>query len=261
MKITFDCALTATAFAFRIGYCLKETGKRYAVNKISAAGVAIAGMISSQALAADLPARPAPIPAAPALAPAITWSGFYVGGNVGYSWGRSDVAIDETFTLPDGLLPVSGGHLKPKGIIGGLQAGYNWQFHRNGVLGLETDFQWSGQKDSASNSTDVSRPCGQTGCFNFVGYDGTLTRTFDSKITWLGTVRGRVGFAADGIPNILFYGTGGLAYGSVETSSSASLSGLYFNNFIDCGVSGCSFTSNAGFSETKTRIGWTLGGG
>jgi outer membrane immunogenic protein len=75
------------------------------------------------ALAADLPAR-VPVKAAPALAPApaFSWSGFYIGGHVGYGWGGHDTELlDEDH--------------KSQGVLGGFQAGYNLQTG-NIVLGL-----------------------------------------------------------------------------------------------------------------------------
>src|SRR5438045_184717 len=84
---------------------------------------------------ADIPVE-AP-PRAPVPAALYNWTGFYVGGNGGYSWARSDIAIDEAFTLSGISEPVQlkvTDSLKPRGIIGGLQAGYNWQTGRNWVL-------------------------------------------------------------------------------------------------------------------------------
>ena len=89
--------------------------------------------------------------ASPVAAPLYNWTGFYAGANIGYSWGHSDVAIDSApaFGLVfAGLDP----RARPNGVIGGLQAGYNWQQSRNWVWGLETDFQWSGQNDTATGS-------------------------------------------------------------------------------------------------------------
>ncbi|AXK83249.1 porin family protein [Pseudolabrys taiwanensis] len=58
------------------------------------------------------------------------WAGFYVGGNIGYQWGK-----------------VTNSSINPSGVAGGVQAGYNWQ---NGqfVFGAETDLQLSGADDT-----------------------------------------------------------------------------------------------------------------
>ena len=93
---------------------------------------------------------------------------------------------------------------EPAGVAGGLQAGYNWQSGPL-VVGAETDIQLSGAED-------VLAP------WKFAN-------------PWFGTARGRIGWASN---NILFYGTGGLAYGSLELTS-------------------------AGMTQTRTHYGWTLG--
>jgi len=93
-----------------------------------------AALISMTSLgyAADLPSRalaPAPI----YVAPAFTWTGFYVGGNVGAAWGgRDNCPLRNTldhgvYTLDSDYLPNCNGGNRV-GVIGGVQAGYNWAF-------------------------------------------------------------------------------------------------------------------------------------
>jgi outer membrane immunogenic protein len=128
------------------------------------------------ASAADMPAR-MPAKAVPYLA-VYNWTGFYVGANVGYGWGR-DTAGGSSTNL--------------NGVIGGGQIGYNWQMN-NLVLGLETDFQGSGQRASASG-TILGTPVSVT-----------------ERVRYFGTVRGRLGYAWD---RTLLYVTGGYAYTNV----------------------------------------------
>ena len=73
------------------------------------------------------------------------WTGFYVGGNVGYSWGTADT--DTTLLGFSGSI-VHSDSLKPKGIIGGGQIGYNSHGAPNWVYGLEADWQASGEEAS-----------------------------------------------------------------------------------------------------------------
>jgi outer membrane immunogenic protein len=140
----------------------------------SAALVAFAGAAS----AADMPARMA-TKAVPYLA-VYNWTGFYAGVNLGYGWGR---ASDDT-----------GAVSSMNGVIGGGQIGYNWQMN-NLVVGLETDFQGSGQKQSAS------------------GFIGLVPVTVSDRIRYFGTVRARLGYAFD---RTLLYVTGGYAYTNVS---------------------------------------------
>jgi outer membrane immunogenic protein len=195
-------------------------------------------------------------PGAFSASPAPVWTGFYAGGNIGYSWGQSDVTVNN---LSFGGFGAGGGslNLSPSGFIAGLQAGYNYQFSRNWVAGLETDFQWSAQKDSGTTSTnfDVLVGGGEA--------TGTTSTTVESKLSWLGTVRGRIGYVADAKPDVLWYGTGGLAYGRVATSASSSMTGTYINNNTsNCeGPAGCLISGALSFSDAQIQLGWTLGAG
>ena len=75
--------------------------------------------------------------------PTWTWTGYYIGGNLGYSWGEGSgpVRLGDAFSADS--------KFSLDGVTGGGQFGYNWQVN-NWVYGLEFDFQGSGQKGSAS---------------------------------------------------------------------------------------------------------------
>jgi outer membrane immunogenic protein len=177
--------------------------------------------------------------AAQAAPVAFNWTGFYVGGNVGYGWGTGKTDTTVTgFLAPGGVIAHSDS-LKLNGIVGGAQIGYNWQVLPNWVYGLEADWQASGEKASQSYSDAYAN--GLTA--------GTVATNFDAKISWFGTVRGRVGYAWD---RLFFYGTGGLAYGQVKLAGTTMDSGV----FIIFPYSG-----TAPFSASKVNVGWTLGAG
>jgi outer membrane immunogenic protein len=164
--------------------------------------IAAVAMITS-ATAADLPVK-AP-PPAPVMAPVWNWSGFYIGVNGGYSWGRSSRDLNffnplNGVTLTTGT---GGGRDLDGGVFGG-QLGYNWQTG-NWILGIETDAQWTGQK----GSTTVL--CPVAGCFPGRGTAAALS----DELEWFGTFRGRGGVLVT--PSFLLYVTGGLAYGSLQT--------------------------------------------
>ncbi len=118
-------------------------------------------------------------------------------------------------------------------MLGGVQAGYNWQ-SGNFVYGLEGDFD--GSSLIVKNSV--------TGSFPIVG-GGTTTGTFSSKeiLNSLGTIRGRVGLSRGAT---LFYVTGGLAYGSVQ-----------LENNISSVSQGSAYPNSA----NEILAGWTAGGG
>lgn len=85
-----------------------------------------AALLSSTAMAADLPGRGPAMAPAPAFAPVpvFTWTGFYIGGQIGYAWGRD--SSTEFTTATGGPTGFSRG-FKPSGVIGGLHAGVNYQ--------------------------------------------------------------------------------------------------------------------------------------
>jgi outer membrane immunogenic protein len=206
------------------------------------AAILVASFGATSALAADLPARTytkAPI----FVDPGYNWSGFYIGGNAGYSWGRASTDGNLTGTQSVSEFVAFSGALRPgfpvvtplattpltgranaNGFIGGGQAGYNWQFNKTWVFGLEADIQGSDE----SGSADV---CLVAGCAT-----GTGLFTANYKLDWFGTARGRVGFLPT--DRVLLYATGGLAYGGV--SATAPLIPL---------------------SWGSTRAGWTVGAG
>lgn len=146
--------------------------------------------LTQAASAADLPVK-APVYKAPVVAPAYNWTGFYVGANIGYSWGRQDVLVDD-FLL---------GTPHVDGVIGGGQVGYNWQWNQL-VLGLEADIQGSGQKGDGSFIPGPNLRV-------------VTSYAFTDKLDWFGTVRGRIGYAID---RWLPYVTGGWAYGGGSIS-------------------------------------------
>jgi outer membrane immunogenic protein len=232
--------------------------KKFLLGGIAAVALSAAG----SAMAADLRVK-APIYKAPPPVVVYSWAGFYVGGNVGYSWGRASTNI----TVPDfetesgfGPLPVSGfsisDRVRPGGVIGGGQIGWNWQAAR-WVLGIEADLQASGQKDSVTRSVEFTvidiNPGDPT-----VIVSGSHVTALEAKLRWFGTVRGRVGYAWDGL---LLYGTGGLAYGNFKLSGTTTTSGAGIP--IGCGICPPSFpfADTIAFNYSKTSAGWTLGAG
>ena len=184
---------------------------------VLSAGLAGMGL----ARAADMPPLIRKAPAAVPLGDG--WSGFYVGGNLGYGLAHSTVEI-----LNSSGLQRENFDLGVTGIVGGGQIGFNWHLSPNWVAGLEADFQRSNQ--SASACTDI--------CNSQFG----LFATTEQKISRFGTVRARLGWSTG--PS-LFYLTGGWAYGQVQTWLNEKLDTAPFSNIT--------FTHN--------KSGWTAGTG
>ena len=197
-------------------------------------------MQAGAASAADLPARTySKAPAA--IAAVYNWTGFYVGVNVGYGWATEPTVLttDVTGLFPALLVQANNAATRPAGIIGGAQAGYNWQSGQL-LAGVEADFSGS----DIHSSNDFSGPVGVT---RFVHSD--------QKLDWLATVRGRVGFVA--AEQLLLYVTGGLAVGQVSTNSS--LTTTVANNLPACIAANIGLCY--GSSDASTRLGWTAGAG
>jgi outer membrane immunogenic protein len=177
--------------------------------------VALPGTIK----AADLITK---APLTPAAAIQYRWTGFYIGAHVGGAWGAGR-GLDCEFN-PGDASPCQDGtpSLTPVGVMGGGQIGYNWQAG-NWLFGFEADISAMDVRDVAYfPTTDPRYASAEVG----------------SRYDWLGTVRGRAGYAFD---RSLFYATGGWAYARVSQH--------YFNP--------------EGVSEATAgvRTGWTVGGG
>jgi len=154
--------------------------------------------------AADLPRAPQPVTVVQAPA-TYGWTGFYAGFDAGYAWGWSrwsDPLAGTSRMRLDGA--ALGGHL-----------GYNWQTGPL-VLGVETDASWA---DLSGSSGSGLAFCGAGPC--------------DTKQNWIGTTRGRVGYAFGAF---MPYLTAGAAYGDVQTT-------------VPWG------------SASSTRLGWSAGAG
>jgi outer membrane immunogenic protein len=194
------------------------------------------------ALAAITPALAAPPTPPPPPAPVYNWTGWYVGGNIGYSWGHGAVTYNEPAFGGFGLPTSFSGSNHLDGAIGGGQIGYNWQLNNSWVAGLEADLQLSDERGIRSFSNPYSFVCDTEGAT----CPGVLSGTLRSQIDWFGTARARLGWLFN--PTTMVYGTGGLAYGRVSASGS----------FTD---TGCTPTCTWSFSEAKTNIGLALGAG
>jgi outer membrane immunogenic protein len=208
-------------------------------------------------LAADLPA-PMPVMApVPAPVRVFSWTGWYGGLSGGYGWGHSDpgaVITPASFPLPPGFVldppvPPPGSIADPdvKGWLFGAQLGYNFQFDR-AVFGVEADISWAnigGSRNGAPFSLLINTP--DDGRIDAAGRVAT-------RLDWFGTVRGRFGYAFD---RVMPYVTGGLAYGDIKTTVSATASQF------DTGVTPATLvaTNNFAASANSVHVGYALGAG
>jgi outer membrane immunogenic protein len=202
--------------------------------------------VSGPGFAADIAVKaPLPVPT-----PVYSWTGWYVGGNLGASFGHANTDFNATPVtptvggLPIAIVPgVAGSDTEhPSGFIGGGQIGYNWQYSPLIVVGLEADFQGALERDT----NNLSQP------FSAIEGGALITSTaltnYTTQIDWFGTVRGRIGYVWGTNGDVLTYVTGGLAYGEVKINGTSTVS-----------VGAFSLTQSIGQSQVNT--GWVVGWG
>jgi outer membrane immunogenic protein len=207
------------------------------MKKLIIGGAVFAAFMAGPVIAADLPVEPPIYVERPPVIGLLNWTGFYVGANIGYARGPGSadimVAGVPLFSLSENM----------SGVIGGVQAGANWQTG-NAVFGVEGDFQGTSQSASSSMSVvDV----------NGVVYPNNpgaiITGVNSDKIKSFGTVRGRLGVASG---RALYYVTGGGAFWT--WSSNLTVTGLgtaSFSNFQGGGTIG-------GGVEVAINNDWTV---
>lgn len=223
------------------------------VMKKQFASVFAASLVAvASAQAADLKAPIVKAPPAPIEAP-FSWTGFYIGANVGGAWTSNNAGSDfgplfppfallppvtPIITVIPGLNDVLVGGGRQSGIIGGGQIGYNWQVNQF-VLGFEADAVGTGLKGSTGTAR---RDFGG-------GISQTITVDF-GRIDWMASFRGRAGFAVD---RALFYVTGGAAVAEFGGTTTTLVNGPAI------GLPAGTFVATTG--GNNTRWGWTVGGG
>jgi outer membrane immunogenic protein len=190
-------------------------------------------VLASSALAAEPPPAPPPYLPPP---PIFTWTGIYVGGQIGYAWtnGNNQFTGFDPFFGPEGALVTTSVGGTPSGVIGGAHVGYQIEFQWPSLSGVVIGLEGSVDGTSVRNTSAAFFP------------DGT-TLTAQTWADIQGSIRGKVGIAWD---RALIYATGGVAFGGFNTNLSLANSGA---------VTGVPFFANG--SVSSTRVGWTVGGG
>jgi outer membrane immunogenic protein len=169
--------------------------------------------------------------------PTFNWAGPYVGADFGYALNRDPGA----FAVPGAIAGVGGPsiesfNLSPRGFLGGGLIGYNWQMGR-WVAGVDADLQ----KEIGSGYVVCSFLCG-----------ATAAALIDQKMSWFGTVRGRLGYATG---PTLFYATAGLAYGKVKDTVNEKFIGVPAGAFAFEHINTGSAVG-AGIENTFDLFGW-----
>jgi outer membrane immunogenic protein len=139
-------------------------------------------VMSSAAIAADLP-RKAPV--AVMAAPAMNWTGFWIGGHVGYTWGEG-----KSSTAGDPVVDFDG-------VSAGVALGYDWHLPNNFVLGAFVSVPFFGPDQT---------------------YNPVPAIAITAEMNWAVVVGGRVGYA---LGRVMPYGFAGVVFGEGELTSAA----------------------------------------
>jgi outer membrane immunogenic protein len=156
--------------------------------------LAITGLAAGSAMAADLPVRAAPAPVPMMMAPVATWTGCYVGGNIGGAFG------DASLSGPAGTVSSSG-----SGFAGGGQIGCDYQFAASWVVGFRNMF------DGTSNNRSGT-----------IGGGALPAAVANFNNQWFDTLTARLGYSW--LPDWMIYFQGGAAWG--HTSTNVTLNGV-----------------------------------
>jgi outer membrane immunogenic protein len=178
-----------------------------------------------------------------------TWTGFYVGGNVGAGLYKTNMGFGQT---ADPLLNPAGIVFDPVtfsdshwGGTGGVHAGYNWQLSPSWVIGAEVDWD----KASVGNGTGAqfltAAGFGIPPCVGGAVGPGLCHGLLMSQnLNWTATARAKIGYT---FGSTMLYATGGGAWASEELSGQVAAA-----NF---------FTSSITTSSNHNTSGWVAGGG
>jgi outer membrane immunogenic protein len=232
------------------------------MKKLILGSVALAAMITGPAMAADMPVRAPSVYRAPA--PAWSWTGFYVGGEVGAKWLNDRWTATSLFdgggpVIGSTALPIDASSPRHYDITGarvGGYVGYNWQFDSKWVAGIEADAAWAHASSTQAGfpGCAIASICVAPGFAtpNGLPFGGDTTRV---TMNWDASVRGRLGYLVT--PDTLIYGTGGVAFQNVEAFGQC---GSLISSAL-CFTTTGQTAPSPGITQSTTLVGWTIGAG
>jgi outer membrane immunogenic protein len=175
------------------------------MQKLAVAIAAVATLTGASAFAADMAVKAPPLP--PLAVP--NWTGFYIGGALGGKWANTTWTTTSTSDLPGTIVDVSSPrNFDPSGFRASGYAGYNWQI-APWVVGLEGDVAWSNNTATVAGIPGCTMQC-------FPGAPGPGVNVSSVKVGWDASLRARLGHMIT--PDLLIYGTGGVAWQEIVSS-------------------------------------------
>ncbi|MET3589861.1 outer membrane immunogenic protein [Bartonella silvatica] len=200
-------------------------------------------------------------------APAFSWSGFYLGTQIGNFSSKSDLnyakdARTGKWDWVDRELSP-----KPSGFIAGLYAGSNIELGNSFIFGIDMDMAWSDKKDTKTGNEqkitedltsinvafkEAGIPINRPGADDetIPNYGDIVISSVTLKEKWVGATRARIGFSCD---RFMPYVSGGVAYTQVQYTMSLLSKSQEDPSFI--------FASGDVLDKTEKMVGYTLGGG
>ena len=162
-----------------------------------------------------------------------SWTGFYAGVHAGLE----KRTLSETFEDPNGVVNPAIVHAHGWGAVGGIQLGYNWQFHPHLLAGIEGDFSGAAARRIYSSQQ--------------MGFGGPVPNTTyrtSTRLDWLSSIRPKLGVI--GWEKWMLYATGGVAWAHIRYDGSEShVPPTFFTDF------------ESRVSMDPILAGWVAGGG
>ncbi|WP_142415871.1 outer membrane protein [Bartonella massiliensis] len=241
---------------------------------IATSVVALVSASAAQAADVMIPHEAAPA-AVIAAAPSFSWTGFYIGGQVGNFSSKTKVTIpgeDKDLFKKDNTP-------KPSGFMGGIYAGSNVDLGNGLILGVETDAVWA-DREKTKTADEYTLNSTQAESFNAalekakVELEGDqvfqatdqVAETHSYKEKWSGATRVRIGYTA--FDRIMPYIAGGIAYAQVQGIQSVAGKGQRAKDVQKDGgqepeknMQTVDLTGGTWADDTKTMVGFTIGGG
>ncbi|WP_455466348.1 outer membrane protein [Bartonella sp. B39] len=224
---------------------------------ITTSVIALVSASAAQAADVIIPHEAAPAVIADS---AFSWTGFYFGAQIGNFSSKSEIRVPETSTtFTKGETP------KPSGFIGGIYAGSNVDLGNGFILGIETDAVRAGREEAKTRNERTLANDNAATTLNTLFTDAKIKlkeasqfkkddvvkdhNTYKEK--WSGATRVRLGFAA--ADRFMPYIAGGIAYAQVQG----------IQEILGTRTDDGRTVSSGGklYDETKTMVGYTLGGG
>jgi outer membrane immunogenic protein len=217
-----------------------EAGKRNTASVTASTATPVIAPVSPAPSGTSAMAMATKAPISPASAP-YNWTGFYVGGHLGGGISRNQWS--------DPLAsPSDQGSHNATGVLGGMQAGYNWQMGQL-VLGVEGQYSFADLKGDHENAFTLG--------ITSDGVAALLTGAsrYSTKISGIATIAGRVGFVSDAIDRTLFFAKGGAAYARGQFGQQSSFAEIICAP--DCNALGIT----ASLGGDANHWGWMVGAG